>query len=143
MQKNFTIEAFAVIETADLAVDLHNLYGLTNVTTDRSGQSIQLVFERDGDFLSLSPEMPRRVIFTCSGNLRLAFNDLSLMASPMKGDGVEIALFTWDCGWDEFLDERLAEAGADGLHFMFSEGFVLRIGCAVAEVLLGIREVPA
>jgi hypothetical protein len=42
--KNFVIHAFAEVIVADRAIDLHNLYGVANITTDQAGDRLTLRF---------------------------------------------------------------------------------------------------
>ena len=132
--ENFVIHAFAEVIVADRAIDLHNLYGVANITTDQAGDRLTLRFNRDHRWPG--PDgLPEAVTLTCSGNLKLAFNDLVDAPVPLREDAVELAYFDEHCEWDSFLDEDLAAIqGFEGLQVSFSGGLVLRIRADVAEV---------
>lgn len=135
VQKNFTIYAFAEIIVGGRTIDLHNLYGARSISTDRSGQAITLNFQRDHQWAG--PDgLPEEVTLTCSGNLKIAFNELVDAPVPLHDDAVEIAYYDAHCEWDEFLDEDQAVAqGFDGLHVSFSGGMVVRVRSDIAEVV--------
>jgi hypothetical protein len=136
MLKNFTLHAFGEVIVADRAIDLHNLYGAASISTDLSGDAVTLRFQRDHQ--RPGPDgLPEAVIFTCSGNLNLAFSDLLDAPVPLRDDVVELAYYNEHCDWDAFLDEDLAATqGFEGLHLSFSGGLVLRIRADVAEVAI-------
>ncbi len=135
VQKNFTIHAFAEVIVGDRPIDLHNLYEATSIGTDPPGRAITLKFHRDHRWPG--PEgLPETVTLTCSGNLRIAFNDLVEAPVPLRNDAIEIAYYDADCPWDRFLDEGLAASqGFEGLHISFSGGLVLRIRSDIAEIV--------
>lgn len=136
MLKNFTIHAFAEVIVADRAIDLHNLYGVASISTDVAGDAVTLRFQRDHQWSG--PEaLPETVILTCSGNVKIDFNDLVDAPVPLRDDAVEVAYYDEHCEWDTFLDEELAtNQGFEGLHIGFSGGLVLRIRADVAEVAI-------
>jgi hypothetical protein len=136
MLKNFTIYAYAEVIVADRAIDLHNLYGVASISTDLAGDAVTLRFQRDHQWSGPDP-LPEAVILTCSGNLKIAFNDLVHASVPLPDDAVEVAYYDQHCEWDSFLDEELAATqGFEGLHISFSGGFVLRISADIAEIAL-------
>lgn len=135
LQKNFSIGASgAEVILGDRAIDLHNLYSTTSISTDMAGDTITLVFERDRRWEG-RPGLPEKVMLRGVGDLKIAFNDLADRAVLVREDAVEVAYYDADCPWDQFLDEGLAAAqGFEGLHVSFSGGLVLRIRCTTAEV---------
>ncbi len=136
MLKNFTIHAFAEMIVADRAIDLHNLYRVFSISTDFAGDAATERRHRDHQWPG--PEaLPEAVILTCSGNLKIAVNDLVDAPVPLRDDAVEVAYYDDHCEWDTFLDEELAaNQGFEGLHISFSGGLVLRIRADVAEVAI-------
>ena len=136
MRKNFSIHGFAEVMVARTAIDLHNLYSVSSITTDRAGDTLTVTFQRDNQ-LSGPEGLPTVVTLTCSGNLRVAFNDLVDTPVPLRDDAVELAYYDEDCEWDSFLDESLAAfQGFEGLQLSFSGGLVLRIRSDVAEMVI-------
>lgn len=137
MLKNFSIHDFAEVIVDNRAIDLHNLYGVASISTDLAGDAITLRFQRDHQWSG--PEgLPEAVILTCSGDIKIAFNDLVDTPVPLRHDAVEVAYYDAHCGWDAFLDEDLAaKHGFEGLHVSFSGGLVLRIRADVAQVTTG------
>ena len=136
MLKNFTIRAFAEVIVAGRAIDLHNLYAVSSIGTDLGGDAVTLRFRRDHQWPG-PDTLPEAVTLTCSGNLKMAFNDLVDAPLPLRDDAVAVAYFDEHCDWNSFLDEDLAAAhGFAGLHIGFSGGLVLRIRADVAEVVL-------
>ncbi|MDO9488103.1 MAG: hypothetical protein Q7J32_06985 [Sphingomonadaceae bacterium] len=135
MQKNFSIGAMgAEVIVGERAIDLHNLYSTTRISTDMAGEMITLVFERDHRWEGPSG-LPEKVTLKGFGSLKIAFNDLAGQAVLVPEDAVEVAYYDADCPWDHFLDEHLAATqGFEGLHISFSGGLVLRIHCNTAEV---------
>ena len=134
MRKNFSIHAFAEVIVAQKVIDLHNLYSVGSISTDRSGDTLTVTFQRDDEWPG--PEgLPDEVTLTCSGNLKITFNNLVDAPVPLRDDAVEVAYYDEDCEWDSFLDESLAAfQGFEGLHLSFSGGLVLRIRADVAEM---------
>lgn len=137
MLKNFTMHGFAELIVAGRTIDLHNLYCVAGITTDLAGGKLTVRFHRDHRWAG--PDgVPDAVTLTCSGNLRLAFNDLVDAPVPLREDAVELAYYDEHCDWDFFLDEDLAaKQGFEGLHLSFSGGLVLRIRAEIAEVTIG------
>ena len=135
MEKNFLIGSVgAELVLGGRPIDLHNLYSIKSIGTDATGAAMTLVFQRDHQWEG--PEgLPELVRLSCSGDLKIAFNDIVDPPVPLREDAVGIAYYDADCEWDAFLDEDLAAAqGFEGLQISFSGGLVLRIRCAVAEV---------
>ncbi|MBA2466307.1 MAG: hypothetical protein H0V46_01715 [Sphingomonas sp.] len=137
MRKNFSIHGFAEVIVAGKAIDVHNLYGVGTISTDRAGDTLTVRFQRDNKWPG--PEgLPDEVTLTCSGNLKITFNNLVTHPGDLRADAVEVAYYDEDCEWDFFLDESLAESqGFDGLHLSFSSGLVLRIRSNVAQMVVG------
>ena len=135
MQKNFSLGAMgAEVILGDSRIDVHNLYNATAISTDLAGDAITVVFKRDQQWQGRQG-LPDQVTLRCSGDLKIAFNDLIDAPVPLRQDAVEIAYYDSDCPWGHFLDEQLAETqGFEGLQIIFSGGLVLRIRCALAEV---------
>ena len=86
-------------------------------------------FARNG--YGIDPDtLPAKVALTCSGNVRVAFNDLCAIAAPIDHEGIEIAYFDAQCDWLSFLDEEIARRQEPhGLHISFINGFAVRISC--------------
>jgi len=80
---------------------------------------------------AIEPEkLPLNVALSCTGNVRVAFNDLGAIAAPINGEGIEIAYFNEDCDWRSFLDEEIAKRQEpQGLQFSFVNGFAVRVFC--------------
>lgn len=136
MLKNFTIHAFAEVIIVDTTIDLHNLYGVASIRTDLAGDVVTLTFQRDHQW-SGPDTLPEAVTLTCSGNLKMAFNDLADAPVRLRDDAVEVAYYDADCEWDTFLDEELAATqGFEGLQFSFAGGLVLRIRADLAEMAI-------
>lgn len=134
MKRNFELDDFTVLRWDDKLVDLHNAYDLEQFGTSISGSEIKLTFCRNGYALDPSG-LPLSVTLTCSGNVRIAFNNLGAIAAPLDKEGIEIAYFDQDCGWQTFLDEKTARRYEPaGLHISFVNGFVIRIFCDQATV---------
>jgi hypothetical protein len=138
MQKNFSMGAMgAEVILGDSRIDVHNLYHATAISTDLAGDTITFLFGRDHQ-LDGPPGLPEQVTLKCTGDLKIAFNDLIDAPVPLRQDAVEIAYYDSNCPWGHFLDEQLAETqGFDGLQVSFTGGLMLRIQCAVAEVTTG------
>ncbi len=135
MQKNFSISnGFAEVIFAHQKIDLHNLYKISSIGTDTTGEIFTLVFDRNKKYRPYGL-LPERLTLTCSGDLKMGFNELSHLPVQPRDDSVELAYYDRHCGWDQFLDEELATTqGFEGLHISFSGGLVLRISCGVAEI---------
>ena len=137
MLKNFTIGGgFAEVIVANRAIDLHNVYQVTSISTDITGSALTLFFRRNPQSLGREG-LPEAVTLICSGNLKIAFNDLVDAPVPLREDAVEVAYYDEHCPWDAFLDEELAaDHGFEGLHISFSGGLVLRVRSDVADVAI-------
>ncbi len=132
MEKNFELHGQNELILDDRRIDIHNLYAPSELGTDSSGDILSLSFRRDHRVEAASPH-PETVILTCSGDVKIAFNDLALTPGALRNEAVEFGYLDADCGWDEFLDEALAAAqGYEGLHIAFSGGLVLRIRAGIA-----------
>jgi hypothetical protein len=127
--RNFEFDFVTVVRWSDRFVDLHNAYDLECFGTDLSGSEVKLAFGRNAH--AIDPDrLPRRVTLTCSGNVRMAFNNLSDIAAALDGEDIEIAYFDEGCDWLSFLDEDLARRQEpQGLHVSFGNGLVIRIFC--------------
>lgn len=137
MQKNFSIRSCgAEVVVGERAIDLHNLYSTTSISTDLDGAAVTVKFQRDHKWQG--PDgLPERVTLTCSGDLKMAFNDLLDTPVPLGQDALEITYYNTDCAWGDYLDEDLAAVqGFEGLQISFSGGLVLRIRSAVAEITI-------
>ncbi len=133
MKRNFEFDGISVVKWGDRVVDLHNAYELEGLGTDLNGSEFQLRFRRNGHAISPAG-LPAHVTLTCSGNVRVAFNDLCAIAAPINREGIEIAYFDEWCDWLSFLDEQLAERQEpQGLHLGFVNGFAVRIFCDEAR----------
>ncbi|WP_447723967.1 hypothetical protein [Sphingomonas koreensis] len=137
MQRNFVLGAGgAEIVTGGRAIDVHNLYNVAILGTDPLGATMTIVFQRDHQWPG-PEDLPERLTLTCSGNLKVAFNDLLDLPVPLGSDAVELAYYADHCDWDAQLDESLAAAhGFEGLELRFSGGLALRVRSDRAEVTL-------
>jgi hypothetical protein len=136
MQKNFVIRNLVELIVRGRVVDLHNLYAPAGIGTDPRGETAVLTLRRDRRWAG-AEALPEVVTLTFSGNVRIAFNDLLAASGTLHEESVEIAYYDGECGWDSFLDERLAAAqGSEGLHIGFSGGLALRIRADFAEAAL-------
>lgn len=102
-----------------------------------NGSQVDLRFQRNG--YAVEPEkLPSKVTLTCTGNVRVAFNDLGAIAAPLNDEGIEIAYFNEDCDWRSFLDEEIAGRNEpQGLHVNFVNGLTVRIFCDEATFTAG------
>lgn len=134
MKRNFEFDHFTVIRWGDTFIDLENAYDLERFGTDMIGSEVSLTFKRNGHAIDPN-RLPSKVTLTCSGNVRVALNDLSAIAAPLDDEGVEIAYFDEGCDWLSFLDEELARRQEpQGLHVSFTNGFAVRIFCEEATM---------
>lgn len=134
MKRNFEFEPTTVICWGDRSIDLHNAYDLESFGTDMSGSEVKLSFRRNRHAIK-PDELPSKVTLTCSGNVRLAFNDLSAIAAPLNNEGIEIAYFDEGCDWLSCTDEELAHSQEPlGLHVSFINGLAFRIFCDEARL---------
>jgi len=134
MKRNFEFHGFSVVRWGDRVIDLHNDYDLESFGTDLNGSEVRLTFQRNG--CAIKPDkLPLKVALACSGNLRVAFNNLGIIAAPLGDEGIEIAYFDEDCDWRSFLDEEIAKRQEpQGLHVSFDNGFALRVFCDEAAL---------
>ena len=129
MKRNFEFDHTTIVRWGDKYIDLHNAYVLDHFGTDMSGSEVTLAFSRNGYAIN-SNQVPSSVELICTGNVRVAFNNLSEIAAPLDREGIEIAYFNEDCDWRSFLDEELARRREpQGLHVSFINGFAVRIFC--------------
>jgi hypothetical protein len=129
VKRNFEFDGLSVIRWQDRLVDLHNAYDLVAFGTNLDGSEATLDFVRNRH--AIAPErLPSKVTLRCTGNVRIAFNDLGAIAAPVEQEGLEIAYFDQGCDWTSFLDEALAGRQEPlGLHLAFTNGFATRIFC--------------
>jgi hypothetical protein len=138
VRKNFTIRAFVEIVPAGAgAIDLHACYAARSIATDLSGQVATVTFRRKHEWPGPA-YYPAELTLTCTGNVRVAFNDLVGEGEPLTEQSVTIGYYDALCGWNEWLDEDTAAAqGFEGLQIGFSNGLVLRSGSDAAELTAG------
>ena len=63
-------------------------------------------------FLAADPPRPRLSVdrlqrverLRCTGDVRVAFKDLSEIAAPLNDEGIEIAYFVGDDDWPQFIN---------------------------------------
>jgi hypothetical protein len=134
LKRNFEFEGFSVIRWAGNVIDLHNAYDLESFGTDLTANEVSLVFTRNE--YAIDPDnLPPKVSLACTGNVKVAFNNLGKIAAPLNDEGMEIAYFDEDCDWLSFLDEdnaRLQEPR--GLHVSFINSLAVRIFCDEAAL---------
>jgi len=134
LKRNFEFDHLTVVRWGDRFIDLHNAYDLHTFGTDMSGSEVKLTFRRN-DYAIDPSILPSTVTLTCSGNVRVAFNNLSAIDAPLDSEGVEIAYFDEGCDWRSFLDEEIARRQEpQGLHVSFINGFAVRIFCDEATL---------
>jgi hypothetical protein len=129
LKRNFQFDGVTVVRWNDRVIDLHNAYDLEALGTDLIGGEVQVAFRRNAH--AINPDgLPSKASLRCSGNVRVAFNDLCALAAPIDGEGIEIAYFDEGCDWLSFLDEEIAaRQEPQGLHFSFINGLSIRIFC--------------
>jgi hypothetical protein len=129
VKRNFEFDGFRVVRWEGKFIDLHNDYDLVSFGTDLGGREASLKFTRNHH--APDPDnLPANVTLTCTGNVRVAFNDLTAIAAPLDDEGIEIAYFDEECDWLSFTDEEIARRQEpQGLHIMFINGFAVRIFC--------------
>lgn len=134
MKRNFEFANPTVIRWGDRLIDLHNAYDLEHFGTSMSGSEVKLTFCRNGHAIGPS-SLPLNVTLTCSGSVRVAFNNLGAIAAPLNYEGIEIAYFDDGCDWQSFLDEEIARRQDPvGLHISFVNGLAIRVFCDEATV---------
>jgi len=129
VKRNFEFEFLSVVRWGEALIDLHNAYDLEAFGTDLVGGQVDLRFQRNEH--AFEPDsLPQSVTLSCTGNLRVAFNNLGAIAAPLNDEGIEVAYFNEDCDWQSFLDEETARRNEpQGLHVSFINGFTIRIFC--------------
>ena len=134
MKRNFQFDGFSVVRWGDRFIDLHNAYDLESFGTDLTGSEVTLSFTRNEHAID-PDELPSKVTLSCTGNVRVAFNDLGEIAAPLDDEGIEIAYFDDGCDWLSSLDEDIARSqGPLGLHVSFVNGLAVRIFCDEATL---------
>jgi hypothetical protein len=134
LKRNFEFDGFSVFRWSDRFIDLHNAYDLESFGTDLSGSEVKLSFARN-EHASDPDKLPSKVMLSCTGNVRVAFNDLCEIAAPLNDEGIEIAYFDEGCDWLSFLDEDIARRQEPlGLHVSFINGLAVRIFCDEATL---------
>jgi hypothetical protein len=133
MKRNFEFEVITVVRWGERFIDLHNAYDIDGFGTDLGGSEVRLSFVRNEYALDL--ELPSKVALVCSGNVKIAFNDLGLLAAPLNDEGIQIAYFNDACDWLSLLDEDTARSHPpQGLHVDFINGLAVRIFCDEAAL---------
>ena len=134
MNRNFEFDFISVVRWGERLIDLHNAYDLENFGTDPSGKEVKLAFTQN-EYAILPSTLPSRVMLVCTGNVKLAFNNLNAIAAPLNDEGIEIAYFNEACDWLSFLSEDLARVQKpQGLDVRFVNGLVVRIFCDEATL---------
>lgn len=137
MKRNFEFDVQSAVRWHGRLVDLHNDYDLDRFGTDLNGTEVTLDFRRNE--YAVHPEaLPARVRLSCTGNLKLAFNDLCALAAPVNDEGIEVAYFDEHCDWQSLTDEKLAKTQEPrGLRLEFINGLTVRVFCdeAIFEAL--------
>jgi hypothetical protein len=134
LKRNFEFDRFSVVRWGDAFIDLHNAYDLEGLGTDLTGSEVKLSFSRNEH--AIGPDkLPLKVTLVCTGNVRVAFNDLSAIEAPLDDEGIEIAYFDEGCDWLSFLDEDVARSQEpQGLHVSFINGLAVRVFCDEATL---------
>lgn len=134
LKRNFQFDGFSVVRWGDRFIDLHNAYDLESFGTDLTGSEVKLSFVRN-EYAIDPDKLPSKVTLSCTGNVRVAFNDLGQIAAPLDDEGIEIAYFDEGCDWPSFLDEDIARSQEPlGLHVSFINGLAVRIFCDEATL---------
>ena len=129
MRRNFEFDHFSTIRWEDTVIELHSAYDLTGFGTNLTGSEATLDFIRN-EYAFAPEKLPAKVTLRCTGNVRLAFNNLGAIAAPLDDEGIEVAYFDEGCDWSSFLDEETAKRQEPlGLHFSFINGLTVRIYC--------------
>lgn len=134
MKRNFQFDSFSVVEWGDKSIDLHNAYDLQSFGTDLMGSEAKLSFTRNEH--AIDPDMlPSSLTLSCTGNVRVAFNNLGEIAARLNDEGIELAYFDEGCDWLSFIDEEIARSQEPlGLHVSFINGLAVRIFCDEATL---------
>jgi len=134
LKRNFQFDGISVVRWGDRFIDLHNAYDLKSFGTDLTGREVKLSFTRNEHAID-HDKLPSKVTLSCTGNVRVAFNDLCEIAGPFDDEGIEIAYFDEGCDWLSFLDEGTAQSQEPlGLHVSFINGLAVRIFCDAATL---------
>jgi hypothetical protein len=129
MRRNFAFDGITVVRWGKQGLDLHNDYDLRSFGTDLAATEARLTFNRNEH--AIAPDrLPEKVTLECTGNVRVAFNDLTALTASLGDEAVELAYFREGCDWTSFLDEKLArQSEPKGLDVRFTNGLVIRIAC--------------
>jgi hypothetical protein len=134
LKRNFQFFGFSVVRLGDRFIDLHNAYDLESFGSDLTGSEVKLSFTQN-EYAVDPDKLPSKVMLSCTGNVRVAFNDLGQIAAPLNDEGIEIAYFDEGCDWPWFLDEDIAQSKEPlGLHVSFISGLSVRIFCEEATL---------
>ena len=129
MRRNFEFDGWSLVRWGDRLIDLHNAYDLESFGTDLTGSEVRLTFTRN-EYAIDPDKLPAKAALACTGNVRVAFNNLGEIAAPLNDEGIEIAYFDDGCDWLSFLDEDIARSQEpQGLHVSFINGLAVRIFC--------------
>jgi hypothetical protein len=136
LKRNFQFDGFSVVRWGDIFIDLHNAYNLECFGTDLIGGEVNLIFAQN-EYAIDPDKLPSKVKLSCTGNVRVAFNNLCEIAAPLDDEGSEIAYFDAECDWSSFLDEDIARSQEPlGLHVSFINGLAVRIFCDEAMLIV-------
>ena len=129
MRRNFKFDGFSVIHFGGQIIDLHNAYDIECIGTSEDGDAATLTFRRNQH--AINPErLPERVSLSCTGNVKVAINNLNHVVGPLNEEGIEVAYFDEHCDWDSLIDEETAATQKPlGLHLQFMNELVVRIYC--------------
>lgn len=129
MQRNFKFDGFSVVHFEGQIIDLHNAYEIECIGTSAEGDTATLTFRRNQ--YAINPKsLPDRISLRCTGNVKVAFNNLNHVIGPLNEEGIEVAYFDEHCDWDSLIDEEIAETQKPlGLHLQFMNDLVVRIYC--------------
>ena len=118
-----------MISFGDRGIDLHNDYDLKSFGTDLEGGEVELNFSRN-DHAFHPDGLPEAVSVRCTGNVRIAFNNLNEIAAPLNDEGLNVAYFDDGCDWASFTTEDIAARQEPlGLHISFINGLAIRVFC--------------
>jgi hypothetical protein len=134
LKRNFEFDGFSVVRWGERFIDLHNAYDLESFATNLTGTEAKLIFARN-EYAIDPDKLPSKVTLSCTGNVKVAFNDLSQIAAPLNEEGIEIAYFDEGCDWLSFLDENIARSQEPlGLDVRFINGLAVRVFCDEATL---------